>query len=246
MKTLICTTFFDVNGGIERYVKPLSDLITSYLEYTDFDILILTNVPEKLNHIDSKRIFIIDYYSNFSEPHISANKFNMHLKRTAIRLGSQKDYEIIYHHDCDCYITGWDQYSYLEFIKKDYDIIFPNSSHPQLGGLRANYKHFQDKIDKEFVDLYYPELDLAPNASETRIIFKNNSKLKVFLDFWDQISEKNKDFFTYFDSVYFGTSAIHSKMKITHVNDQVKFSTFGRINHKPRILDYYGNTVQES
>lgn len=244
MRTLIVTTLFDLdNGSIARYLKPFRDHISSYLQYTDFDILVLSNCIDKVKDTFHDRVSFIDYDKNFNEPVISCKRFNMHLKRLAIRLGSEKDYDIIYHHDCDFYITGWDQESYLELINRDYDIIYPNSSRPQLGALRRNYPHFQKKVEDEFGDLYYDELDQAPNASETAIIFKNNNKLKIFLDFWDKIAEKNNDFFTYHCAVYFGTAAVHSKMNITHVTEKNKFSKYARIHHNGKLLNYYGRYI---
>lgn len=243
MKTVVTTTAIDLSGSLQRYLKPAHQLVDTYLEHTNFDIILLTNSTGSFSSIENDRVSIVDY-NNFYDETIQSNKrFNMHIKRHAIRLGSQKEYDLVYHHDCDFFITGWDQESFLETVEQDYDVIFPNDSRPQLGGLRQNYKHFQEKIDLEFGDLYYDELDKAPNASETAIIFKNNSKLEVFLDFWDKVAEKNNDFFTYHCAVYFGTAAIHSKMNITHVTPNYKFSTYGRIHHNGRLLNYYGRYI---
>lgn len=245
MKTLIVTTLIDSgNHNFNRYLQPCLKLIDGYLKYTDFNILILTNKTNSLSEIVDKRVSVVDYDKNFSEPVLSGKKFNMHIKRLAIKLGVDLDYDIIYHHDCDCYIVGWDQESYLNLISQSYDIIFPNSSRPQLGGLRKAYKHFQDKIDLEYKELYQDDFDLAPNASETFVLFKNNNKLKSFLGFWDKIAERNKDFNTYHSAVYFGTSAIFAKMNISEVTDKMKFSKFGRIDHVNRILNYHGVTIE--
>jgi len=247
MKTLIVSVAIQQKNSYYDYLKTSKNLINSYLEFTNFDILILTNdidFYKKTYNLNNKRLIFIDYHTNFSESIISGNKFNMHIKRHAIRYGSELNYDIIYHHDADCYITGWDQLSYEELIKKDYDIIFPTTEIPQLGVLRKKYKHIEDKIQNEYGDLYYDDLDQSPNPAETRIIFKNNNKLKKFLDFWDKISDNNNNYFTYFVGVYIGTSALHAKMKMFSVKREMKFSKYCRITHGGKILDYHGQILE--
>lgn len=245
MKTIVVTNSIQITNNDYSYHEKALNLINSYLKFTDFDILVLTNNVSYFEEIKDERLFVFNYDENFTENVISSNKFNMHLKRYPLRLASEMSYDIIYHHDCDCYITGWDSESYEKLINEDYDIIFPNDPRPQLSNLRRNYKHFQEKIDREFVGLYYDELDQSPNPAETRIIFKNNDKLKVFLDFWDKISNNNKNYLTYFCGVYFGTSAKHAKMKMGQVKERMKFSTYGRIIHQNKILNYFGRNTNE-
>jgi hypothetical protein len=243
MKTVVVANSIHINNNDFSYHEKALKFINSYLTYTDFDILLLTNNVDYFSEIKNERFLIFNYNEHFNESITSANKFNMHLKRYPLRLASNMGYDIIYHHDCDCYITGWDNESYIDLIKQDYDIIFPNDPRPQLGGLRRNYKHFQDKIDREFVDLYYDELDKSPNPAETRIIFKNNEKLQIFLNFWDKISNNNNNYFTYYCGVYFGTSAKHAEMKMGRVNPNMKFSNYGRITHQNKTLNYFGTYI---
>jgi len=244
MKTLVVSTLFNINSRyLDYYLQPCRKLIDGYLKHTNFDILILTNSPSSLEDIADKRVHIIDYRKEYTEPILSAGKFNMHIKRLAIEKGSDLGYDIIYHHDCDCYIEGWDQKSFDQTIAQPFDIYFPTSSRPQLGGLRKQFKHFQDKINLEFGDLYEDKFDLSPNAAETFIILKNNNKLKKFLEFWNKIAERNKNFLTYYCGVYFGTSCIYADMDKTHITSENKFSTYGRIFHRNRLLDYHGQTV---
>jgi len=245
MKTIVVTNSIQITDNDYSYHEKALNLINSYLEFTDFDILVLTNNVDYFKHIKDKRLLVFDYDKNFNESIKSANKFNMHLKRYPLRLATKMNYDIIYHHDCDCYINGWDGESYDKLINQDYDVIFPNNPRPQLGGLRKNYKHFQEKIDREFVGLYYDELDQSPNPTETIIIFKNNDKLKVFLDFWDKISYNNNNYLTYYCGVYFGTSSIHSKMKMGQVVKNLKFSSYVRISHQNKTLNYFGEYINE-
>lgn len=244
MKTLVVSTLFDLNSNyIDRYLQPCRKLIDGYLKYTNFDILILTNSPSSLEDKVDERLHIVDYRKEYTEPILSAERFNMHIKRLAIEKGSNLGYDIIYHHDCDCHIVGWDQKSFDEVIAQPFDIYFPTLSTPRLGGLRKQFKHFQDKINLEFGDLYEDKFDLSPNAAETFIIFKNNSKLKKFLEFWNKIAERNNDFLTYYCGVYFGTSSIYANMNKTHITSDNKFSTYGRIFHRGGLLDYYGQII---
>jgi hypothetical protein len=83
-------------------------------------------------------------------------------------------------------------------------------------------------------------MDLAPNPAETRVIFKNNEKLSSFLLFWDKISNNNKDYFTYHDGVYLGTSAIYAKMKMSSIVRNDAFSKHCFIHHADGILDCFG------
>lgn len=243
MRTIVVSNSIHIKDNDFSYHEKAITMINSYLKYTNFDILILTNNVDYFSHIKNDRVIILDYHKNFDEPITSSNKFNMHLKRYPLRLASKMDYDIIYHHDCDCYITGWDDESYMNLIKQDYDIIFPNEPRNELGILRKNYYHFQEKIDKEFVNLYYEELDNSPNPNETRIIFKNNVKLNIFLDFWDKISNNNKNYLTYYCGVYFGTSSFHAKMKMGKVDKNSKFSSYGRISHQNKTLNYFGQYI---
>jgi hypothetical protein len=245
MKTIIVTNSIQITNDDLSYCEKTLNLINSYLTYTNFDILVLTNNVNYFKDINNEKVFIVDYYENFNEPITSSKKFNMHLKRYPLKLATKMDYDVIYYHDCDCYITGWDDESYNNLINQDYDIIFPNDPKPQLGNLRKKYKRFQEKIDREFIGLYYDELDESPNPTETRIIFRNNDKLKVFLNFWDKISSNNNNYLTYFCGVYFGTSAKHAKMNMGQVHKNLKFSNYGRVSHKNKILDYFGTYINE-
>jgi len=245
MKTIVVTNSIQITDNDYSYHEKTLKLISSYLKYTKFDILVLTNNVDYFKNVEDNRVLLVDYDKIFNESITSGKKFNMHLKRYPLRLASKMDYDVIYHHDCDCYITGWDDESYDKLVNQDYDIIFPNDPRPQLGNLRKNHKHFQEKIDREFVGLYYDELDQAPNPAETRIIFKNNDKLKVFLDFWDEISNNNNNYLTYYCGVYFGTSSIHSKMKMGQVGKNLKFSDYGRISHQNKTLNYFGTYINE-
>lgn len=248
MKTLIVTPviYTGIGRPVKYYLDRFESLKSSYLKYTNFDILVVTNIEKLLKDKTNKRITYINLSDFSDEPLISGiqQRFNMHLKRLPIRIGSELNYEIIYFHDCDCWITGWDDESYNKLLEKNYDIIFPTTHKPQLGGLRKTYPHFQEKLDTEYGDLYKLEFDEAPNAAETRIIFKNTPKLTVFLDFWDKIAFKNDDYTTYHSGVYFGTSAVESKMTLFSVTPDDKFSRFGRIHHGNKILDYHGRYIE--
>lgn len=243
MKTLITTLCFDIGNSKHldvSYINNCKVLIDSYLEYTNFDILLLTNIPGSFKEYKNKSLFVVNYADKFNEPIISRNKFNMHLKRLPLKLGSQLNYDIIYFNDCDCFITGWDNESYVELINKGYDIIFPTHTNNKLGKIKIKNAIYQQKIDLELGDLYCEEFDKAPMTAETFVIFKNNDKLKKFLKFWDKIAKKNNNYFTYYCSLYYAVSTIHAGMNYTYTTEKNKFSTFGRIHHAGKYLNYYG------
>ena len=241
-KICVSTISIGLNDN-DRYWKTAKNLIKTNLKYNQYDILLITNNIGYFKDINNDRLRIFDYDNLYKETKISDKRFNMHLKRHPIKLASELGYDIIFYNDCDCYIDGWNHDSFIKKCDEDFDIAFVSHARPQLGDLRKNYKHFQDKIDLEFKDLYYDELDMSPNPAETRVIFKNNDKLKKFLYFWDLISKKNNDYFTYFDGVYFGTSAVYSKMNMTGVTPFDEFSKNCYISHGDGVLNYFGNKV---
>jgi cephalosporin hydroxylase len=239
-KVCVVSTCFELNLNSKKYTDSAKNMIKSHLRYTNFDIILLTNKKEEFENINDGRVKILDYYSLYNESHISSNKFNMHLKRYPIKLAKDYGYDIIFHNDCDCFINDWDDSSFKEKIKTDYDVFFVSHANPQLGGLIKNYKHFREKVENELGSLYTEDMNSAPNPAETRVIFKNNEKLDLFLSFWDKISNNNKNYFTYYDGVYFGTSAIYAKMKMGAVNRKDDFSKYCFIYHGDDILDYFG------
>ena len=247
-KSKICVSSICIQVGQndKNYLEHGKTMTKSFLENTTYDVVIVTNNVEYFSDLNDDRVKVFNYFEHFSDPITSGNKFNYHLKRQAIRMGQMLGYDIIYYNDTDCYIEGWDSESFLKKCSQDFDVAFVKHAHPQLGGLRKAYKHFQDKIDLEFVGLYYDELDESPNPAETSVIFKNNSKLKKFLKFWDKISKQNNNYLTYFDGVYFGTSAVDSKMKMTGIDVDCKFTEYSRISHGDRILNFFGHTIQQN
>lgn len=247
MRTLLVTPVLSVDAGkpLNHYLIAYRKLEETYLKHTDFDILTVTNFEDLLNSKNNPRVKHIDISRISQEPLISGNRnlFNMHLKRLPIKEGMKSDYDLVYFHDCDCWINGWDAVSFEKLVARESDIFFPTRHHPQLGGLRKTYQHFQDKLDTEYKNLYKPEFDSAPNAAETRIIFKNNSKLKSFIEFWDKVAAANNNFDTYHSGVYFGTSAIEAKMKLDSVTPDDEFAKFCRITHGSALLDYHGRRL---
>lgn len=249
MRTLVTTCAIKINDkklyDEPSYLEKGKILIKSYLKYTDFDILIITNNVDFYDDIKNERVIIIDYHSNYDLPITSKKHFNMHIKRLPIECGSKLDYDIIYHHDCDCYIEGWDEESYQGLISKDFDVFVHRHDRPEIGKLRKISNIYKNKINLEYGDIYYDELDMSPNPTETRMIFKNNDKLKVFLEFWKKISDRNKDYLTYYCGLYFGTSIKHANMKTDVVSYKHKFTEYGRIFHHGGILSYFGDRIKK-
>jgi hypothetical protein len=204
----------------------------------------LTDEPERFKDVDSNRLKIINFNEYFNEQKKCGNFFNYHLKRRAIEVAKKMNYDIIYYVDCDCYIIGWDNDSFMKKCSEDFDVAFVNHAEPQLGDLRRLYKHFQDKLDDEYEGLYFDELDLSPNPAETHVMFKNNEKLDLFLEFWNKVANNNKrNSPTYYDWVYFGTSAIYAKMKMTGINLNSKFIEYSRISHGEKTLNFFGHAI---
>lgn len=244
--TCITSLCIEIKEESKRYLDAAEKLIESNLAYTDFDILLLTNKIDLFKHINNARVTVLNYSELFQENLISAGKFNMHLKRYPILIAKNFGYNIIIYNDCDCFIDGWDSKSFETKIEEDCDIFFVSHANPQLGGLRKAYKHFQEKIDNELNGLYTHDMDEAPNPAETRVIFKNNEKLNLFLEFWDKISNNNKNYFTYYDGVYFGTSSIYAKMKLGAVTKTSEFANHCFISHMSDTLNYFGEKISST
>jgi len=241
MKIAISSISIQLDMKDDSYLRRALNMVKSYLEFTNFDIILLTNNCSFFDGVKNERLKVFDYHSNYNEPIRSGNKFNMHLKRLPIKTSISLGYDIIFLTDCDCYVTGWDNNSFENKIKEDFDVAFPSHARPQLGALRKSHPHFEKKIQTEFKELFYEKLNNSPNPNETRVIFKNNEKLKKFLEFWDEISKNNNNYFTYFSGVYFGTSATHADMKMIGITKNDLFTNFCKITHgNNSILDYFG------
>ena len=89
-------------------------------------------------------------------------------------------------------LTDWNEISFNKFSNNDFDIAFIRNVDPQIGYLRNDYEHFQKIIDNEFELIYEESFDSAPNPETFYFIVKNNEKLDLFLEFWNQIYEKNR------------------------------------------------------
>lgn len=243
----ICVTAICINENNhsgKNYVEHAKNMIRTYLEFTDFEIVLLTDKVNSFSEFDTERLKLINYDEYYSEQKKCGNFFNYHLKRFSIEIAKKMNYDIIYYVDCDCYIIGWDNDSFLKKCSEEFDVAFVKHAHPQLGDLRKTYKHFQDKLDDEYEGIYFEELDLAPNPAETHVLFKNNDKLNLFLEFWDKVSANNKrNSPTYHDGVYFGTSAIYAKMKMVGIDVDSKFIEYSRISHGDKTLNFFGYTI---
>jgi len=67
MKTLIVTAAIQIDTNDFYYLETSEKLINSYLKFTDFDILILTNNVNYYDFIKNDRVILFDYESNFNE-----------------------------------------------------------------------------------------------------------------------------------------------------------------------------------
>jgi hypothetical protein len=260
MKTIIATLCVDpkrIFATDNRYFTLARVLLDTYLKYTDFSILIVTNNVKFFDDYDREpRVIIVDFDANFSDPMTACGYINMNLKRLPIKLASQLNFDIVYHNDCDCFITGWDDESYAAALAEDYEFYMPTVYHEgnRIDGLRLDIPIIDAKIKIEYEDsgICYPDIGGAPHMSETRILFKNNDKMKLFVKYWDRIASandqkyRNNVCYATTDGVYFGTCAWYAKMKIARMNPNFMFTNNCRIHHGERILDYYGCTVHPS
>ena len=58
MKTIVVTNSIHITDNDYSYHEKALKLISGYLEFTDFDILVLTNNVDYFKHINNKRLII--------------------------------------------------------------------------------------------------------------------------------------------------------------------------------------------
>ncbi len=259
MKTIIATLCVDTTckkfTPDNRYFSETVILLNSYLKHTNFDILVTTNMVDYFNDFKTNpRVIITDLRDHCDDPLIARCYINMNLKRIPIKLASQLDYDVVYHHDCDCFVVGWDQESYIRSIDNEFDFYMPTNYNVgnRIELLRVDkvFKHLNEKLKCEFenTNITYPDWGGAPHMAETRILIKNNDKMKLFLEYWDRIAETNKANYianryqATMDGIYFGTCAWYAKMKLSRMHP-TEFTNYCRIHHGLRILNYYGTTI---
>lgn len=229
-------------SGID-YIQRSKLLINSVLNLTDKDIIVVTNNTNEYQELINDRLKIYDIEHLTDDKLISGGMFNMHLKRVPISIANKLGYENIMYCDCDTYFDKWDENSYQELLNKDFDIAFKGGGN--LEGL-LHLPHYNIKV-KEMGNLWYDDLKKSTNMAEVFILFKTPVKLLKFIDFWDKISDKNKDFThnTYYDSFYFGVSMYHSNMKgfnfKLNKTETNSFTENWKIQHgKDSLLNFYG------
>jgi len=256
MKSVIASLCIDglKYGHENMYQQRANILIDSAIKFTPFDVLMVTNVPEAFKkHENNKRVIIKDLKTTFpSEPLKICNQFNFGIKRLPIKLCSEMDYDVINFNDCDCFYNGWDQESFASMLSEKFDVWYLQY-HPEhciKNKMNNNlYTAMKQKIEK-MGDLIYDKLLLATLPAETRIVFKNNDKLKVMLDYWEKFSKKcvETNCGTFQENVFFTMSAVHAGMIQHNVNPKFKFAKFCRLihGHPPlNILDYHNQVCGE-
>ena len=262
MKTIIGSICID--GEREKsnqYFKRSKILIDSVLKHTNFSILMLTDKPDKFNY-NNERVFIRDFNELYpDEPKEVYGTFNFNLKRYPIKLCSELNFNYIFYNDCDCFYSGWHNESYLKMLEEDFDVYYATfyphhtvrvqidnpKDHPNTGR-RVN--SVKEAVTEEMLD--------AVLGVETRMLYKNNDKLKVMLDKWDEISRlcEKADECTHPESTFFCMAGQHAKMKATGVSRQIEIANYCNMIHgvasekeqqgvdKPlKILNYFGLVI---
>ncbi len=86
MNICVTTLCVETKEG-SRYTEKCRDLINSHIEFTNYDIIVLTNRMDQLQDLSTDRVKLINYDDKFKEPVVSAGLFNMHIKRKSICQG---------------------------------------------------------------------------------------------------------------------------------------------------------------
>jgi hypothetical protein len=78
----ICVTAVSIqnsNNIGKDYSEHAKRMVSSYLEFTDFDIVVVTDNPSSFEEIQNERVKIFDYDIHFDEQKMVSNFFNYHL-----------------------------------------------------------------------------------------------------------------------------------------------------------------------
>ena len=260
MKTIVCSILIDGERAEQNnYDIRTKLLIESTLKFTDFDILILTDSPGKFNY-DNDRVFIKDFNKIFpDEPKQVAALFNFNLKRLAIKLSMELNYDYVFYNDCDCFFSDWDNTSYEDMLSKGYDVYYATfyPHHTVNDQLSKPQHHPKTKERIERVrDVITDDMLDAVLAVETRMLYKNSDKLKVMIDTWDLLAKRCEETNNRVnpESTWFCMAHQKAKMKATGVERDIKIATMCNMLHglaverethpEPiRVLNYFGHTL---
>lgn len=229
--------------GPNHYINRTKHLINGLREHTNYHLSLLTDEPNQFEDVMHDRLTVYRIGDVSEYPLKSGNRFNMHLKKEAIRVAKEKfDDEIIIYCDCDIFPVKWDEELVQTLLARDFDIACRFGNSPWRDNAKDSI-FYQKKID-EFEDLFYDDLLDCKIAAETNFIIKRNEKLDVFLDFWGQVAEISlrRNSFTYYDAVYFGTAMYHSKMNIDRMTPSNCWGQYGdlwRLYHKKMEVDFF-------
>ena len=221
MKTIVASICVEgTMAESNRYKFRSKILIDSTLKFTDFDVLLVTDdIDYFKDYNDNPRVFIEDFQSNFPDDElIISGSFNYNLKRCPIKLASEKDYDVVFYQDCDGFFSGWDQDSYEEMLSSEHEIyyatFYPHHTVNDQLSKPDNHPSTGPRVEA-MGDLIYPDLLDAVLAVETKIIYKNSSKMKNMIDLWDKFSYKCQelDMCVVPESLFFCMAGRHAKME---------------------------------
>jgi len=225
-------------------INDTKNLIESVLSFTNFDFILLTDFVSSFSDFNNDRIKVIKYSDYFNEEKYICGYSNFHIKRHSISIAKKFNYDMIVYCENNLILTDWNEISFNKFSNNYFDIAFIRNVDPQIGYLRNDYEHFQKIIDNEFESIYEESFDSAPNPETFYFIVKNNEKLDLFLEFWNQIYEKNINKFpTYFGGVYLGILSIKSNMRMIGISNENKFTEFIKIKKNNELFDFYGQKI---
>jgi|DEB0MinimDraft_10_1074344.scaffolds.fasta_scaffold22234_2 hypothetical protein len=221
MKTIVASLCLDGSmAQSNRYKFRSKILIDSTMRYTNFDVLIVTDEPDYYEEYnDNPRVFIEDFVTNFPDDKtMIGGMFNFNLKRCPIKLAYQKDYDVVFYQDCDGFFSGWDQESYEDMLNSEYEIFYATfyPHHTVNDQLSKPHNHPSTGPRVEAMgDLIYPDLLDAVLAVETKMIYKNSSKMKDLIDIWDKFSYKCQELNLAVvpESLFFCMAGRHAKME---------------------------------
>lgn len=196
--------------GRHYYYQTCNILMHSVLKNTHSSLIIVTDRPDLFT--SHERIKLVNIRDLTDEDLIKGGYMNFHLKRFAFEQGFLTDKKYTIYFDCDIFIDKFNYKLFDVLDKEDFDIsgktgtssVEERMDHPAT---LEKIQQFDDLWNEKFFKMLLPH--------ELFFIFKKNeAKQKMFMEFWNKLAAKYKDFklATYGDCFYIGAAVMESEM----------------------------------
>ncbi len=206
--TLLTTIAVNTPNSSRDYIAMAIEMVNGYLEYTNFDVLIVTNEPESIVDVysNNKRVivgYLSDHAMAISNEHGGCDeniKLLSLLQAYNTIDGNGDPYDVIYSIDADLSIKGFDMDSYNELINVDsvdlwstielgkVDIL--NYTNKGWGVFVGDEVDHNSIVEGDVVNVSNDNrLHICPKLHairEDRLIYTNREQLRKMINLYEQ------------------------------------------------------------